>query len=141
MFSFSCLSLLVLPSPFTLLWAVPEVLRALQFLPLVFPCPFTICLSSQGGRKIPCLVWRLLSGVFQVSFYHLGMEGVGGNSSFSDFSLGLAKRGRFGTYYFLSLPLRGFGKLYFLKLVFPRDVGNKYAFLTLTVPINHCSPV
>lgn len=66
--AFPCSTLILHPSPLSLsLWAVPEVIRALQFLPLVFPCPATICFSSQGGRKLFCLFWLFLSGAFQVS--------------------------------------------------------------------------
>lgn len=43
-------------------------------------------------------------------------------------SLGLARRGRFfGACGFLSVPLGSFGKLHFLKLVFPRHLGQSSA--------------
>lgn len=102
-----------------------------------FPVPSPSAYLPKGGIiKVSCLFW--LSYLVNFRFppvFHLGMKGVGGSSPLNDSSLGLAKRGRFfGAYYFLSLPLRSFGKLHF-KLVSPRDLRQSVCLSNPTLPI------
>lgn len=62
------------------------------------------------------------------------MKGVGGDSPLNDSTLELARRGRFfGAYYFLSFPLRSFGKLHFL--VSPRDLRQLVCLSNPGLPI------